>query len=741
MTVTIGGVALDNVIDFEFGESKEVSKPEYISELFKVDTNVWNKSCIEISYILYASNYIKNELKTQLKNHVLIDVYDDIYQINTANAFLTKMTSSWVGDKDWEHPWQITLIILIMEEIDDSSFDLEAGTKIFYEDFEDFNTNGWTIHNNDLSSCETAGSQANIAEGWIQYGTVAHWYMYFKPLEGTYSRRFKMSGTNTSGATTVTSTPTISGCIYYGDAPWLDVTVDGGGAIVHNDANYLSVAAYYDIVSKLDTLEGYADDCDAYHVSHATLHIRGRTSAYGNANSWNRLYVTLLSRNGDTCVNSSSMGYTPRFTVESGWEEITLDISSFYQNCHSFMISETCIEFGNVMPIYEKFYGALSSVWITFQCSESGSAYLEKDLVTRGTNYYNALTYDVRFFVYDSIDAYGWLLHGKGDDGTTVFVAWLDSSGYIHIDYYAGVGGSQTIKCDSIVDKIINWNRWNWLRIYYNCDYTAGAIQIWLNGTLIYDYTGATIDYDGIGLETVILGLMYAGYTSWWDTGTQDLFVDNIAIYEPYEEELTVAYSVDAKFGKLDTIFGYSIDVAYKKINTTLGSSIDVIISPAPLVPYWTNGSLGGVTTLELDAVDKKHGVDCLKITYADDDTHLMVLYHDYSSDQDFSVKDYISFWWYGSNTGQNIYIDFINEDYATYNNGYSYSFLDNFAGWQLIHVLRSTFTPFGTPTGWNHIKCVAIANSDVVQSAVWKLDYLTVDDGVDYTIIWDDGL
>jgi antitoxin component of RelBE/YafQ-DinJ toxin-antitoxin module len=154
---------------------------------------------------------------------------------------------------------------------------------------------------------------------------------------------------------------------------------------------------------------------------------------------------------------------------------------------------------------------------------------------------------------------------------------------------------------------------------------------------------------------------------------------------------------------------------------------------------WWTNNSIGGVAILSADAVEKQHGNNSLKITFVDDDTHSMTLYHDYDDDQDFSGYDYISFWWYGANTGQNMYIDFINEDYATYNDGYTYTFIDDFTGWHHFHILRADFDDFGAPTGWNHIRCVTFGNSDVEQSAVWRFDYLTVDDGVDYTTIWDD--
>ena len=157
------------------------------------------------------------------------------------------------------------------------------------------------------------------------------------------------------------------------------------------------------------------------------------------------------------------------------------------------------------------------------------------------------------------------------------------------------------------------------------------------------------------------------------------------------------------------------------------------------MTDFWINGSIGGVLTLSVDSVEKQHGNNSLKMTFIDDDTHSMTIYHDYAGDQDFTGYAYISFWWYGANTGQNMYIDFINEVYDDYSDGYTRTFIDNFTGWQYFHILRSAFSTFGTPTGWNHIRSVVIGNTDVETSAVWRLDYLTVDDGENYTIIWDD--
>lgn len=174
---------------------------------------------------------------------------------------------------------------------------------------------------------------------------------------------------------------------------------------------------------------------------------------------------------------------------------------------------------------------------------------------------------------------------------------------------------------------------------------------------------------------------------------------------------------------------------------TTTSTTSTTSTTTTPPINFWIDDTIGGILTLDLDAVDFKHGVNCLRLTYVDDDTHGMNIYHDYISDQDFSGYDYISFWWYGTNSGQNMFIDFINEDYATYSDGYYYIFVDNFTGWQYFHILRSAFTPYGTPTGWNHIKCVVFYNSDAEISAVWKLDYLTNDNGVNFVEIYDDGL
>ncbi|MCL4436132.1 MAG: hypothetical protein M1503_10120 [Thaumarchaeota archaeon] len=146
---------------------------------------------------------------------------------------------------------------------------------------------------------------------------------------------------------------------------------------------------------------------------------------------------------------------------------------------------------------------------------------------------------------------------------------------------------------------------------------------------------------------------------------------------------------------------------------------------------YWT-GTVGGVgsigaPTLTNDAVTKAVGTDSLKIVIPTGAGSEWYIYHDYGADQDYSVREFIVFQWYGTNSGATINLWFSNQVYASRTDCYRYSFSDNFTGWRIFVVPKTSFSNVGTPTGWNHIRSVFMYGTT---TGTWYLDQGGVCDG-----------
>jgi len=121
------------------------------------------------------------------------------------------------------------------------------------------------------------------------------------------------------------------------------------------------------------------------------------------------------------------------------------------------------------------------------------------------------------------------------------------------------------------------------------------------------------------------------------------------------------------------------------------------------------------------DTSEKKNGVDSYKVILS---TETLDAYHDYSEDQDWSEKDAIHLWIYGGNSSETIRVECWNEVYASKTNGYYYSITDDFTGWTEFTIPHTSFTDIGTPTGWDHIRCIRLLGSGDV-SETYRFDYV----------------
>jgi hypothetical protein len=94
-------------------------------------------------------------------------------------------------------------------------------------------------------------------------------------------------------------------------------------------------------------------------------------------------------------------------------------------------------------------------------------------------------------------------------------------------------------------------------------------------------------------------------------------------------------------------------------------------------------------------------------------------------SAQDLSEYDYISFYWYGQNTGATIILCV----YATYPNRYEITFVDNFVGWKYEVFPLSEFVAYGSPS-LNRVNQLQFYCSTQYTSGTWHVDMIELRSG-----------
>jgi len=99
------------VIDMNVDDTTTIFTPTWLNTSPSLDTSVWNKEIEEVSYTVRATHYGKWVLDQVLIGHVLVNLTDDHYGIDT---------NVWMREISIEHdqtnrskPWKITVSLLI----------------------------------------------------------------------------------------------------------------------------------------------------------------------------------------------------------------------------------------------------------------------------------------------------------------------------------------------------------------------------------------------------------------------------------------------------------------------------------------------------------------------------------------------------------------------------------------------------------------------------------------------------
>ena len=111
MAVTLDGNTLTNIIDTLFSESSKISEPNWINQNPELQTTVWSKKPLKVTYVLMATDDLKWEIDQIVVGASAVTLVDTIYSIND-NYWLSSVSAKWAGDKNWEYSWRIEIELI-----------------------------------------------------------------------------------------------------------------------------------------------------------------------------------------------------------------------------------------------------------------------------------------------------------------------------------------------------------------------------------------------------------------------------------------------------------------------------------------------------------------------------------------------------------------------------------------------------------------------------------------------------
>jgi len=107
-SITLDGETYDYIVDTLFSETSDVSEPEFINQdAVTLDTNVWNKGPLKVTYVVRVTSAQKWVLDQLLIAHTAINLTDAKYSINN-NVWVSKVEAGWNSDNH-NYPWTVTI--------------------------------------------------------------------------------------------------------------------------------------------------------------------------------------------------------------------------------------------------------------------------------------------------------------------------------------------------------------------------------------------------------------------------------------------------------------------------------------------------------------------------------------------------------------------------------------------------------------------------------------------------------
>jgi len=140
-----------------------------------------------------------------------------------------------------------------------------------------------------------------------------------------------------------------------------------------------------------------------------------------------------------------------------------------------------------------------------------------------------------------------------------------------------------------------------------------------------------------------------------------------------------------------------------------------------------------GAGTIALTASEEtsevKRGSSSVKLVSGAGSNQYWYLVHTYTTVQDWSKYDLISFWWYGNNSGTNIYLK-IRTIADNDSNAIQAFFTDNFTGWKRIVFVLEHMDVISSSPDLSQVKKILVYSATQNTTGTWYLDRVILDVG-----------
>ena len=110
LIISLDGIGLDFVLNLDIIESKVSAIPDWINQNPELDTNIWSRKPIKLTYTLRASDSLKWALDQLLTNHSPIKLCDDVGGIE--GDVWTLSIEAEYNRINWVKPWEIRLELI-----------------------------------------------------------------------------------------------------------------------------------------------------------------------------------------------------------------------------------------------------------------------------------------------------------------------------------------------------------------------------------------------------------------------------------------------------------------------------------------------------------------------------------------------------------------------------------------------------------------------------------------------------
>jgi len=138
----------------------------------------------------------------------------------------------------------------------------------------------------------------------------------------------------------------------------------------------------------------------------------------------------------------------------------------------------------------------------------------------------------------------------------------------------------------------------------------------------------------------------------------------------------------------------------------------------------WGTGSIGNVTEFD-DTAEKAKGANSYRIEVGSGSNAKWQIYHDFNPNVDWSNKNFICFYVYGTNNGNSLSIRF-----GDNTNFHFYVITDNFSGWKRFVIPFNAMSKGGTGADLSDVSDIRFISSTDNDDATRRFDRIVVDVG-----------